>query len=379
MAAVLDSAQLRAAPLVPGSGLRIALVAPPWLPVPAPGYGGIELVVSALADGLVRRGHDVTLFAAPGSRSSARVVSPLPDAHPRQMGETLYEIDHTARALEAIEWAGAAGRPFDVVHDHSGFALMALADRVAEPVVHTVHGPFDEATTGFYAHHGHKAWSTALSGLQRSQGPPSMRWLEQIPNPLDVGDWPYVPGHDGYLLWIGRMTPEKGAARAIAVARAAGWPLVLAGPVQPGQEEYFAREVRPHIDGDRVRYLAEVGGAYKQRLFARAAALLMPIRWPEPFGMVMIEALACGTPVLAFPEGAAPEVVAHGRSGYLCDDEAAMVAALARLEEIDPACCRDTVVERYDVDAVTGAYEAAYRRVIAPLAPPAPRGAPRAL
>jgi glycosyltransferase involved in cell wall biosynthesis len=161
------------------------------------------------------------------------------------------------------------------------------------------------------------------------------------------------------------MAPDKGPHRAIAAARQAGWPLVLAGPVQPGQRAFFESQIRPEIDGRSVRYVAEVAGPAKRALFANAAALLMPIRWPEPFGMVMIEALACGTPVIAFPEGSAPEIVVDGESGFLVEDESEMATAVGRLSELDPRRCRATVQARYDVELVTDAYESAYRQVIA--------------
>ena len=180
-----------------------------------------------------------------------------------------------------------------------------------------------------------------------------------IGNPIVVGDFPFRAEKDDYLLWIGRFDDYKGAHRAIAVARDADVPLVLAGPVQPGQQEFFEREVQPHIDGDGVRYIGEVGEE-KRDLFAGARALLMPIRWPEPFGLVMTEAMACGTPVIAFPEGSAPELVIDGETGFVVDDEDAMVEAVRRLDQIDPARCRSSAEERFDVAPVAAAYEAAY-------------------
>jgi len=344
--------------------IRIALLAPPWIPVPPPGYGGIESVVADLADGLVERGHDVTLLAAPGSHSSAHVVTLLESTYPDEIDHAAYEADHVARAFEAIDDAGRAGRPFDVVHDHSSSTAFAMADRLDVPLLHTLHGPFTHDRWAFYAHHAHKAWVSALSAAQLAQGPPGLRSVGVIPNPIDVAAWPFEPCKRGYLLWVGRMTPEKGPHRAIRVARGAQMPLALAGPVQPGQEAFFAAEVAPHVDGDAVRYLEEIGGPEKQRMFAEAACFLMPIRWAEPFGMVMIEAMVCGTPVVAFPEGAAQEVVEDGRTGFLVEDEDAMVAALDRLGEIDPACCRAAVEERYDIDVVAGAYEGAYRQIV---------------
>jgi glycosyltransferase involved in cell wall biosynthesis len=357
--------------------LKLALLAPPWIAVPPPGYGGIESVIADIADGLVRRGHDVTLLAPPGSRSSARLITLLDESHDDEIGETIHEVDHVSRALDVLEAAAAAGAPFDIVHDHSGFTVFAVADRLPAPVLHTLHGPFDDATVAFYGRHADKAWVSALSQSQIADGPPNLRCAGVVPNPIEVDAWPFVADKDDYLLWIGRMSPDKGAHRAIAAARDAGRPVVLAGPVQPGQQEYFDEHVAPHIDGERVRYVEEVGGERKQELYAHAAALLMPIRWREPFGMVMIEAMACGTPVIAFPEGAAPEVVVDGECGLLVDDEAEMAAAVGRLPEIDPERCRASVAERFAVDTVAAAYERAYRKVIAARVPPAVRAAPR--
>jgi glycosyltransferase involved in cell wall biosynthesis len=349
---------------LPGGRLRIALLAPPWIPIPPPGYGGIELVIAELAGGLVRHGHDVSLLAAPGSRSPARVVPLLERDHADQMGETLFDVDHVGRALEVIDDAAGRGRPFDIVHDHSGFILVAIGDRVDVPVLHTLHGPFTPETSAFYRRHADKVWLSGLSEAQLAAGPPGLRSVGAIPNPINLRAWPLERSKGEYLLWMGRMSESKGPHRAITAARRAGRPLILAGPVQAGQREFFEREVQPHIDCQRVFYVDEVGGERKRELFAHAAALLMPIRWPEPFGMVMIEAMACGTPVIAFPEGSAPEVVVHGRSGFLVDDEAEMASAVDRLDELDPAQCRAAVAERYDVDVVTSAYEGAYRKVI---------------
>ncbi len=336
------------------------MLAPPWISVPPPGYGGIEAVVALLCDGLVARGHDVTLFCAPGSDSTAAVRPLLSRSYPDEIGAAIYESDHVARAFAAIDEAAADGRPFDVVHDHSGFVALALADRLATPMVHTIHGPFTEETSAFYAQHGSKAQLVAISRSQRAFGPPGLR-ARVVPNPIRVDDWPAPSGRREHLLWVGRMTEEKGPHRAIDAARLAGRRIVLAGPIQPGQEEFFGAEVAPRLDGERALYVGETRGDAKIDLFAGAAALLMPIRWPEPFGMVMTEALACGTPVIAYPEGAAPEIVVDGESGFLVEDEAQMALAIGRLDEIEPESCRALAAERFDVGAVAAAYEAVYR------------------
>jgi glycosyltransferase involved in cell wall biosynthesis len=344
--------------------MRIALLAPPWIPIPPPGYGGIELVIAELAGGLVRRGHDVALLAPPGSRSDARVIPLLDREHTDEIGETMVDVDHVSRALAVIDDAACRGRPFDIIHDHSGFTLVTVADRVAVPVLHTLHGPFDEAIRAFYAEHAGKVWVSALSQAQLDDGPSELRCVGVIGNPIDLHAWPLQRRKERYLLWMGRMNEDKGAHRAIAAARRADMPLIVAGPVQTGQQEFFDAEVAPHIDGARVRYVDEVGGQRKRELFSQATALLMPIRWSEPFGMVMIEAMACGTPVIAFGEGSAPEVVVDGESGFVVDDEAAMADAVGRLGELDPERVRATVAERFDTDIITGAYEHAYHHVI---------------
>jgi glycosyltransferase involved in cell wall biosynthesis len=201
----------------------------------------------------------------------------------------------------------------------------------------------------------------AISRSQAASAPVGVRVVDVVPNPIVVDRWPLVREKQEYLLWVGRMDPVKGAHSAIEAARMAGRPLVLAGPVQPSQEEYYREMVEPHIDGRSVRY----GGRVKQELFANAAALLMPIRWREPFGMVMAEALACGTPVIAFPEGAAAEIVIDGENGMLVGDEAEMAGAVNRLGSIDPERCRASVAERYDVSVTVAGYEHVYRRAIA--------------
>jgi glycosyltransferase involved in cell wall biosynthesis len=349
----------------PGGPLRIAMLAPPWISVPAPGYGGVESVVSTLTEALVHRGHDVTLFCAPGSVSRASVVTLLERSHPDEIERSLYEVDHVGQAFDLVD-AADSGERFDVVHDHCGFAGMAMANRLDTPLVHTLHGPFTADTAAFYAGHGHKATLVGISRAQLAAAPAALGQIDSIPNPIDMRAWPLQERKGDYLLWVGRMTPEKGPHRAIAAARAVDVPLVLAGVIQPGQQAFFDEQIAPHIDGDAVRFVGEVSGSTKRSLFARARGLLMPIRWNEPFGMVMVEALACGTPVIAFPEGAAHELVVEGKTGFLVKDEGAMAAAVGQLPRIDPHDCRAWVSQHCDVEVVAAAYEQIYRVLARP-------------
>jgi glycosyltransferase involved in cell wall biosynthesis len=342
---------------------RIAMLAPPWIPIPPPGYGGIEFVLVLLCDALVARGHDVELFCAPGSRSSARVRTLLEAPHPESIERSLFEADHVATAFGAIDAGAAAGAPFDLVHDHSGYTALSMADRLATPLAHTVHGPFAQDTTPYYRRHGAKGTLVCISHAQASMAPEQANVGGVVHNPIDVASWPVGVHKEEWLLWLGRFVPEKGPQRAIQVARMARRPLVLAGTVQPRYERFFANEIQPHIDGTTIRFVGEVGGARKQRLFADAFAFLMPIRWPEPFGMVMVESLAAGTPVLAFDQGAAPEIVEHGVNGFLVADEEEMAAMVDKAGELDPVRCRESA-ERFAPDRVAAGYEAIYERVI---------------
>jgi glycosyltransferase involved in cell wall biosynthesis len=348
---------------VPPDSLRIAMLAPPWIPVPPPAYGGIESVLALLCDALVARGHEVELFCTPGSRSCAHVRSLLDAPHPDRIGYAVFEVDHVARAFAAIDAAAAEGRPFDVIHDHNGFAALAMADRIETPLIHTVHGPFRREVCAFYAQHAAKGRLVCLSRAQASGAPAGVEIDAVVPNPIDVDAWSPCVERGDYLLWVGRMTPEKGPHRAIEVARTCGRRLVLAGPVQPGFERFFERDVEPHLDGHLIRYIGEVGGRDKQRLFAEALAFLMPIRWPEPFGMVMVEAFAAGTPVLAFGEGSAPEIVEHGRTGFLVRDEDEMAAAVAEVAALDLERCR-AAARQWAPERIAAKYEEVYRRAL---------------
>jgi glycosyltransferase involved in cell wall biosynthesis len=343
--------------------MRIAQIAPPWISVPPAGYGGTEWVVKHLCDGLVAAGHDVHLFASGDSRTSATLHASFPEQLPHIMklpgAMSSYEARHVVHAVERIKELGG----FDIVHDHSGFQLVAFSRYLdLPPVLHTVHCAFDAHAYPFYAHfHAAVAYAT-ISDYQRSQGPADLNWAGTVYNGLPVEGWPFPAEKDDYLLAFGRVSEAKGFHLAIEIARRAGRRLVMAGVVQEWYRGYFEQRVAPEIDGDRVRFEDEVGDERKRELFAGAAGFLFPILWPEPFGLVMVEAMASGTPVIALRNGSVDEVVADGLTGFVCDDVDQMVDAVDRLDEIDPYVCRQTVERRFSVAAMAAGYEALYER-----------------
>jgi glycosyltransferase involved in cell wall biosynthesis len=231
------------------------------------------------------------------------------------------------------------------------------------PVLHTIHSAFDAETTPFYAQFGKAVTYNAISEYQRSQGPDGMDWAGVVYNAVAVEQWPFVPEKDDYLLAFGRVCEAKGFHLSIEAARRGGRRLIMAGVVQEQYAEYFHERVQPHIDGEQIVFEGEVSRERKRELFAHAHAFLFPIMWPEPFGLVMIEALATGTPVIALRQGSVPEVIDDGRTGFVLDDFDDFVAAIDRVGEIDPAVCRGEVERRFSVERMIGDYEAIYRRL----------------
>ncbi|HZR90881.1 MAG TPA: glycosyltransferase family 4 protein [Gaiellaceae bacterium] len=322
--------------------LRIALLAPPWFPVPPPGYGGIESVVALLADGLVDAGHDVTLFAAGDSRTKARLRAVYPTAPSDQIGDLNVQLRH---ALQCVERAGA----FDLVHDHTGLLGLTLGGIVPTPLVHTVHGPLDGEPGDLYEQLCRLLPVPMLISISRNQQRqrPSLPWLANCPNAIDFAAYPFEPRRGDYLLFLGRLSADKGAHRAVEVALETGLPLKIAGKKrEPLEQAYFEQFIRPHLS-DRIDYVGEVSHGEKVELLQGARATLFPIEWEEPFGLVMIESMACGTPVIANRRGAVPEIVEHGLTGLIVPDHRQMVAALEQADRLDPAVIRRRAEQRF--------------------------------
>jgi glycosyltransferase involved in cell wall biosynthesis len=333
--------------------MRIAIIAPPWLPIPAPAYGGTEAVLDELARGLQAAGHDVLMVCHPESQCPVDRRSVIPAEDAVRMGRASIELEHVIGAYELVQ-------DVDVVHDHTLAGPIYSVNFPNIPVVATNHNPFTRTMNAVY---GAAVPRVALVAISRSHATSTHLPVEAVVHHgVNVDDFPVGTGNGGYVALLGRMAADKGIHRAIAVAREVGVPLRIAAKMrEPRERDYFDEFVRPHL-GDDVVYLGEVGRAGKLELLAGAVALLNPISWREPFGMVMLEALACGTPVIGCPQGAAPEIVEHGVTGYLGDTDAELAAGLRAVRTIDRSTCRAQARERFSVERMVDGYLGVFER-----------------
>jgi glycosyltransferase involved in cell wall biosynthesis len=333
--------------------MRIALIAPPWLPVPSPGYGGTETVIDHLARGLDDAGHSVLLVSHSQSLCPVDRVSVVPAADTVQMGRGSIELEHVVGAYRLI--AGC-----DVVHDHTLAGALHAAAHPSVPVVATNHNRFDRTRVAVYSAVGPNVGVVAISRSHAAST--SLPIAAVIHHGVHVEDFPFGAGTGGYAAVLSRMSPDKGIDRAITIARRAGVPLRIAAKQrEPLERAYFDECIRPLLGRD-VEYLGELTSDEKLVLLADSMALLNPIRWSEPFGMAMVEALACGTPVVSSSSGAAPEIVEHGVSGMLGDSDDELATALGEVAKLDRRACRQRVAEHFSVDRMVRAYVDVYER-----------------
>ena len=334
------------------------MLSPVWFPVPPTGYGGIESIVDLLTEGLVADGHDVTLFASGDSKTSAKLVSVFERAPSERIGQTFWELDHALACVRRI-------RTFDVIHDHTGLLGLSLLGLAAAPLVHTVHGPVDGDPGRLYRAACDAIAAPGLVSLTLSQRRPApdLPWLANVPNAIDFATFPLDRRGKDDLVFLGRMTPDKGAHRAIEVAKRAGRRLKIAAKCrEPAELEYFRRYIEPELD-DQVQYVGEVDHEQRVELLCGARALLFPIDWEEPFGLAMIEAMACGTPVIATRRGSVPEVITHGRTGIIVDTLDEMVGAIDAIERLDRHAVRTEAEQRFSIDCMVEGYLDAYETV----------------
>ena len=341
--------------------MRIAQIAPLYEAVPPAGYGGTERVIAALCNGLIDLGHDVTLFAADSSSTRAQLevtaAAPLRVRMSRQEMIELAPHLHLRMLADVYERADE----FDVIHSHVDIWTLPFAHRSATPTVITMHGRLDlehlHRTLPLYPH----IPLVSISNHQRTAlADIDLHWAATVYNGLDLDRY-HVPSRrsDGHLAFVGRINPEKGPAMAVEIARRAGRPLHVAAKIDPLDADYYRDEIEPIFRANDVWFIGELEEQLKPDFYAGAAATLFPSDWPEPFGLVMIESMAAGTPVIALRRGSVPEIIVDGVTGFICDDIDQMVDAVDRLDEIDPDKCRHHAAT-FGAAGMCAAYERVY-------------------
>jgi glycosyltransferase involved in cell wall biosynthesis len=339
--------------------MRIAQVAPLWESVPPQLYGGTERVVAFLTDELVRLGHDVTLFASGDSRTAAKLMPAFPTA--LRLGSC---GDSLAPHVLLVEQAARRSENFDVIHFHLSQLHLPVARRLPVAHVTTLHGRLDlPELVPLYQEFGDIP-VVSISDAQRKPLPHA-GWVGTVHHglPLDLLEFHPEPGE--YLAFVGRISPEKRVDRAIAIATACGFPLRIAAKVDPADRDYFEREIRPLLDNPLVEFIGEIGDADKGDFLGGAMALLFPIDWPEPFGLVMIEALACGVPVVAFRRGSVPEVIDHGTTGFIVDTIDEAIEATRAIQRLNRRGCRAAFERRFGATRMAEDYLRIYQRLVA--------------
>lgn len=340
--------------------MRIAQVAPLWERVPPFRYGGIELIVSLLTDELVQRGHEVTLFASGDSISTAQLKSVHEQA--LRLDERIKEPGLYEQMMLSQVYQQA--HHFDIIHSHVGCAALPYSGFVKTPTVHTMHGIFTPDNEKMFRQF---AWQPYISISEAQREPRlGLNYIHTVYNGIDITAYPFQPEPEqsAYLAFVGRLSPEKGPQEAIAIAQAAGLPLKMAGKIDAVDKTFYRDEIKPLIDGEQIQYLGEVSHAEKVKLLSGAAATLFPITWREPFGLVMIESMAVGTPVLGMALGAVPEVIAHGKTGFVCHSREQMIELVPAALKLNRQDCRDHVVSRFSVTSMVDEYEKAYKMVL---------------
>ena len=340
--------------------MKILQIAPLWETVPPRAYGGTEAVVHVLVEELVRRGHEVTLCASGDSQTSARLQA----CYPRSLrtaeleNKSLYSWQHAALSLKDAQ-------DYDIVHNHAGEEVMALSHLVPDvPMLTTMHCLITPDTQFVWDRYpGHY---NAISRSQYAMMPKVAggTYAGVVHNGIDVASFPFQAEKDDHLLFLSRIAPEKGPQLAVEVARRCGKKLILAGKVDPYDHDFFVSTIAPLIDGDRVVFVGEADAKMKRELYRAASCVLMPITWEEPFGLVLAEAQACGTPVIVFNRGAAAEIVQDGVTGFVVDSEDEMVAAVARVNEISPMACRQHIERHFGQEAMAEGYLRVYQSIL---------------
>lgn len=342
--------------------MKIAQIAPLCEQVPPYAYGGTEFMVSLLTEELVRRGHEVTLFASGDSQTTARLEACCPIAL-REL-ETSHAENLIYQKLQ-LNRVFSRAREFDLIHSHIGPIVFPYADLVNTLTLHTIHSIIIPSDEPLWLDTCYQNFISISDSQRRNDL--RLNYLATVYNGIDASKYPFYPEPDNppYLAFLGRMSPEKGPHLAIEIAKRTGWHLKMAGKVDPVDREFFEQEIKPLIDGKQIEFLGEFNHQQKCPLLGGAVATLFPITWSEPFGLVMAESMAVGTPVIAIALGATPEVIEDGKTGFLCQSIEECIAALDRIKQIDRLACRDRVIANFSVKRMVDDYEAVYRQILA--------------
>jgi glycosyltransferase involved in cell wall biosynthesis len=340
-----------------GGGMRIAMIAPLEIRVPPEAYGGTELIVSLLTEELVKRGHKVSLFASGDSLTKANLYGVCP----RFLRGTKREksVLNMLNAVTCLEIADS----FDIIHNHTQLEGMALAGLVKTPMLTTLHGDLKDDWHLLFTHY--RGWFNTISYSARSLLPEKERFAGVIYNAIDVESYPFNGKKRApYLLFLSRISVEKGPHLAIELAHKLGLRLIIAGNVDTVDEPFFKKQILPQVDNDQIQYIGEVNFERKTKLLTEAYCLLAPVTWSEPFGLFLVEAMVCGTPVVAFNRGSIPEIIIHEKTGFVVNTLEEMAAAVPEVEKIDPVVCRRHVVKNFDVPRMADDYLAAYENIL---------------
>jgi len=338
--------------------LKIAQIAPVRERVPPKRYGGIELIVHLLTEELVRRGHKVTLFASGDSITKAKLHSWYPAPIREIGGSYLPNLLHASQSFKRAD-------EFDIVHSHMSCTGIAFGALVKKPVLHTLHGVFTDKNKRFYKLNRDAGFYNSISYEQRKFGPEEMNYIGNVYNAIDIKSYPYSDKKKDYFIHISRITEAKGTDIAVDVAKKAGVKLIIAGKIDAGRDtEFFEQKIEPMIDGKQIVFLGEVSEEEKRKLFKEAKGFIFPLRWAEPFGLVLIESLAAGTPVIALASGSVPEVVEHGKTGFIANDVDELVTAVGNVEELSYKDCRKSAEEKFGAKRMVDDYETLYKKII---------------
>ncbi len=344
--------------------LKIAMVVPWEETTPPVKYGGIELVANNISHWLTETGHDVTVLGTSDSDPSANLL-PIFETSTRQLPQSSDRIVREAYTFLGISRVinVLQKNKFDIVHNHLGWRFLMFRDQITQPMLTTIHLSLDNTYEQeiYRRYAGHPFIS--ISKSQR-EPMPELNYVKNIYNGIQIQNFTYKKDHEGYLAFLGSFTAHKGPDKAIEVAKKTGKKLIMAGKVDPLKVRWFDKHIKPHIDDDQIQFIGELDHQGKNELLGGAEALLMPISWREPFGLVMAEALACGTPVIATNLGSTPEVVKHGKTGYLCDDIDCMAKHVNQLSKISRKACREDAVNRFSTKKMAKSYLDIYQDVI---------------